>query len=199
MSNKIKKAELLLDRIGEIDDSLLSEALSYRPQRRAPRFALIAACVALSVMLVLGAVGALDFISSDRFRNDKSPTSPTPTSLDEVMTELDGEYEKLSEDELPYRDGNSYLVWQYSGESGYYVASLQKTQLEELMGKMGKGDEVGESSPELECKVWIISGGSVLSPYLKSNRGNIGSEVFEYDAEIYPTADFILCVSAILQ
>ena len=92
MSEKIKKAEILLDCIGDIDDALLAESLAYRPKRRAPRLALIAACMALSIVLVFGVIGALNIITSDRDYDaginnapDKAPSISAPSSLDELF------------------------------------------------------------------------------------------------------------------
>ena len=217
MSDKLKKAEYLLDEIGEIDDDMLSEAISYRPARRAPRFMLIAACIALSVVFVLSSAVMLQRVSSglnsifDNAQNNAPNNAPgdeppadegAPLTLDAVMSDVKGgDFTKLSaESEIPYRDGNAYIVWQYAGESEYYVSSLTSAQLTELQKKLGYGEEVGQTSPELECMVWIVTGdGHVVSPYLKNTSGNVGSYVFDYCAEIYPTTDFISYISAIIQ
>lgn len=217
MSDKIKKAEYLLDEIGEIDDALLTEALSYRPARRAPRFMLVAACIVLSIVFVISSAVMLQKVSSglngifDNAQNnapnnapgDESPIDDgAPLTLDAVMSDVKGgDFTKLSaESEIPYRDGDAYIVWQYAGESEYYVSSLTPAQLTELQKKLGYGEEVGQTSPELECMVWIVTGnGAVISPYLKTAGGNVGSSVFDYCAEIYPTQDFITYISAIIQ
>ena len=212
MSDKLKKAEYLLDEIGEIDDDILAEAISYRPARRAPRFVLIAACIALSLMLVFSSVIVLQRVLPgmnnifDNSVNNAPNMLPVdegaPHSLDAVMTNArDKGHTKLSsESEIPYRDGNAYIIWQYAGESEYYVSVLTETQLAELEKKIGYGSDVGQTSPELECMVWILTdNGYVISPYLHNTYGNIGYSVFDYCAEIYPTIDFINYVSAIIQ
>ncbi len=212
MSDKLKKAEYLLDEIGEIDDDILAEAISYRPARRAPRFALIAACITLSIVLILSSAVVLSKVSSglngifDSDRNNSQNNTPpmsdgAPVSLDTVMISAKdkGHTVLSSESEIPYRDGNAYIVWQYVGEIEYYVSSLTNAQLAELEKKLG-GDEVGQTSPELECMVWMVTdNGEVISPYLKDTYGNRGISVFDYCAEIYPTQDFINYVSAIIQ
>lgn len=204
MSDKMKKAEYLLDELGDIDDALLIEAISYRPVRRAPRFALIAACIALSLLLVFSSVIVLQTVMPDfgNTQNNAPNAAPSPLTLDEVMMSAKvGHHTKLSsESEIPYRDGKSYIVWQYVGESEYYVSSLTATQLTAIEKNLGSGEEVGQTSPELECMVWIVTGnGEVISPYLKDTYGNVGISVFDYCAEIYPTQDFINYISAIIQ
>ncbi len=215
MSDKLKKAEYLLDEIGEIDDKLLAEAVSYRPARRAPRFVLIAACIALSVIFTVSSVIMLQRVSSglmgifDNSKNEphadapteKPPADSSPLSLDAVLADAKdkGHIKLSSEGEIPYRDGGAYIVWQYAGDDEYYASSLTSAELTALEKKLG-GQEVGQSSPELECMVWILTGdGAVISPYLKDTYGNIGISVFDYCAEIYPTQDFINYVSAIIQ
>lgn len=216
MSDKLKKAEYLLDEIGEIDDRLLAEATAYRPARRAPRIVLIAACIALSVIFTVSSVIMLQKVSSgfgDKFNNAQADTptdapienppedSNGPTSLDAVFTDAKSKGHTMlsSESEIPYRDGNAYIVWQYAGEHEYYVNVLTKAELAELEKKLG-GEDVGQTSPELECMVWIVTDkGEVISPYLKDTYGNIGTSVFDYCAEIYPSTDFINYISAIIQ
>lgn len=216
MSDKLKKAEYLLDEIGEIDDKLLAEAVSYRPARRAPRFVLIAACIALSVIFTVSSVIMLQRVSSGLmgiFDNnnhephanaptEKPPANSNPLSLDAVLTDArDKGHTILStESEIPYRDGNAYIVWQYVGEKEYYASVLTDAELTAIEKNLGSGEEVGQTSPELECMVWIVTGdGAVISPYLKDTYGNMGISVFDYCAEIYPTQDFINYISAILQ
>ena len=205
MSDKMKKAEYLLDELGDIDDALLTEAISYRPARRAPRFALIAACIALSLLLVFSSIIVLQMITPefDKVQNNAPNAAPSPLTLDDVMTSAKGgHHTKLSsENEIPYRDGKPYIVWQYAGEGGYYVSeALTSEQLTAIEKNLGSGEEVGQTSPELECMVWIVTGdGAVISPYLKSTYGNVGISVFDYCAEIYPTQDFITYISAIIQ
>ncbi len=203
MSDKLKKAEYLLDEIGEIDDKLLAEAMSYRPARRAPRFVLIAACIALSLLFAFSSVIVLQMITPDfdKVQNNAPNAAPSSLTLDEVMMSAKGGHHTMlsSESEIPYRDGGAYIVWQYAGEDEYYASSLTPAELTALEKKLG-GEEVGQTSPELECMVWIVTdSGEVISPYLKDAYGNVGVSVFDYCAEIYPTQDFINYVSAIIQ
>ena len=217
MSDKLKKAECLLDEIGEIDDDLLAEAMAYRPARRAPRFVLIAACLGLSIIFTVSSVVMLQRLSSgfgDKYNNAQADTpthapienppadSKGPKSLDAVFTDARGKGHTMlsSESEIPYRDGNAYIVWQYAGDEEFYLADMTSAELTELEKKLGYGRSVGQTSPELECMVWIVTGdGAVISPYLKDTYGNIGISVFDYCAEIYPTQDFINYISAMIQ
>ena len=48
--------------------------------------------------------------------------------------------------------------------------------------------------------VWVLDGkGNVSTPYLKTSRGNIGCEIFDYEAEIIPDERLVDCISDILK
>ena len=207
MSDRIRRAEILLDSIGNIDDRFVSEALTYRPARRMPRLALIAACMVLSFAVIIGSIGILQknrFEVSTESGNMAAPegsqNGTTQDSLDGLLATVSDKYGKVEGEKLPYRDGNSYIVWQRVGHKSFYVSQpLTASQASTLKRNMGVGREVGETSPELLYRVWVISDGEVRSPYLKNNSGNVSSGVFDYDAEIYPNDDLVNYVSAILE
>ena len=123
-------------------------------------------------------------------------------ALDVLMSESSThEYSFVStSDELPYFDDGAHVVWQIVGEDGYFVSdTLSRTQLSRIESSIGRGYEVGDESPELECKVWVLYGdGSVVTPYLKTSKGNVSSKVCDYEAEILPGDSFVSCVSDIL-
>lgn len=236
MMDKKEKAERLLDSIGNIDDSLLDEAIGYKPVRRFNfhQFGLMAACIALVFVIAvampvlrnMSEVGNSDGIFEGNGGNvvgrpegseensggvvenpDKHPENNTEVergALDAYMSDvrgssLDNCTVYPSAESLTYT-GNASLVWQYADGDEVYVATLSSTQLDELMGAMGSGKEVGEVSPELSCYVWIVDGqGTVVSPYLKDGAGNEGCVVFDYEAEIIPDEEFVECVSEILK
>lgn len=203
-NEKIKKANALLDAIGEIDDIYLSEALSYRRKRGiGSRVLVIAATLTLSLILLVSAVISSRFASGSE-SDEVPPYNAEQTSgLDSFMIGIN-DREAFAyveeESELPYRDGNAYIVWQYSGENRYYISEeLSYTEISYLKTQIGSGEEVGGNSPELECKVWILLGdGRVVSPYLKASTGNISNEIFDYEAEIDPNEGLVNKISAIL-
>lgn len=198
MRNSNEKSEYLLQMMGNIDDDLIAEAVKYRPFIRSKyAFGTIAACFLL--MICLTAAGPLL-----RIWGVIAPTSSDADgrkTLDALMSDVreSGGYTRLySEDELDYV-GCSSLAWRYSDSDGIYVVPLSSSELARLNRSVGRGENVGEVSPTLECCVWILDGkGGVTTPYLKSNVGNIGCTVFDYEAEIIPNEEFIQAVSEIL-
>ncbi|MBR4031742.1 MAG: hypothetical protein IKJ07_03315 [Clostridia bacterium] len=222
MMDKKEKAERLLDSIGNIDDSLLDEAIGYKSARRynLHQIGLMAACIALICVIAvampmlrnMSAVGDSNGNSEQNSGGvvenpDKNPENNEEveqSSLDAYMlgvrgSSLDNCTVYPSADSLTYT-GNASLVWQYADGDEVYVTTLSSMQLGELKEAMGSGKEVGEVSPELDCYVWIVDGqGTVVSPYLKDGAGNEGCVVFDYEAEIIPDDEFVECVSEILK
>lgn len=221
MMDKKDKAERLLDSIGNIDDSLIDEAIGYKAARRVNlyRFGLMAACIALVFVIAvaspllrkLAEVGNGGAQGGENNNGVVENTDKNEVNEDEVGNDRLGTYMLSIRDSLEGYDvypsaenlsyvGQTSLVWRYADSDEVYVATLSSKQLGELMDAMGSGKEVGESSPELDCYVWIVDGqGAVVSPYLKDNAGNAGCEVFDYEAEIIPDDDFVDCVSEILK
>lgn len=222
MMDKKEKAERLLDSIGNIDDNLLEEAIGYKSARRynLHQLGLMAACIALVFVIAI----AMPILRNMSMVGDSDgnieQSGGDVVERPEESKENDGEVERVSLDaymsdvrgasldnctvypsaeSLTYT-GNASLVWQYADGDEVYVATLSSTQLGELQKAMGSGKEVGESSPELDCYVWIVDGqGTVVSPYLKEGAGNEGCVIFGYEAEIIPDEEFVDCVSEILK
>lgn len=201
--NEMKKikAEYLLREIGEIDDSLVHDAQFYRPERSSrPRLLLIAATFVLVFALVIG-TPLISKLMSPKAEGD-STGNVQVYSLDALISESDtARYTFVStSSELPYFDDGAHVVWQTEGGGGYYVSdALSKRELTALSASIGEGESVGSTSPELECKVWVLYGdGRVVTPYLKTSSGNVSGEVFDYEAEIIPTDSFVSCISDIL-
>lgn len=203
-----EKIKYLFREIGGIDDRLIHEAATYRPRQSAmPRVMLIAACLALSLVLSVGA-----FLLANR-KDDASddeavgqpPVSESPATpdLDTILLSQreTASYTVLdSADALDLFSGNARVVWQYADSDALCVSrELTGNEIKDLSAELGKGVSVGDASPALSCKVWIVMGdGRVVSPYLKSSAGNCGSDLFDYNAEILPNATFTSCISEIL-
>ena len=200
MRNRRNKAEYLLREIGEIDDRLVAEALSHRGARRkTTRAILLAACLSLVFVLtvILPFYRVMSGILQNATPDDESPQEIL--TLDGVLEQADGYLTELeSLESLSYTDGPR-LVWQNVESGEIFVCELTAYQLSRLQREMGRGQQVGEQSPDNTCLIWVLDGeGGVRTPYLKQTPGNEGCTVFEYDPEILPTQNLITCISDIL-
>ena len=198
MNNKEKKVNDLFSSIGEIDDALINEAMTYRRVRkRSFKLAPIAACLVLAVVLAV----AMPLIS--RFGNNsgmEDPSQNAACALDVLFLECKGgEYTRYeSFEDLSYV-GVATIVWQYTDSGEIYALSLTEQQLRYIEEKLGEGTQTGSESPALSCKVWILDGrGNVKSPYLKNEDGNVGCVIFDFEAEIIPNDAFVKCISDII-
>ena len=207
-SRNAEKTKYLFRAIGEIDDRLVQEAAFYRPHRSAfSCVMLVAACLSLSLVLSAGA-----FLLTNRRGNEQEddvgkvpPTSESPSTvaLDTLLLNQrdTASYTTVSSaEELDLFSGEVRVVWQYADSEEVCVSrALTVRESANLAAHFGSGANVGDASPALSCKVWIALGdGTVVSPYLKASAGNLGTELFDYNAEILPTQGFISCISEIL-
>ncbi len=208
MNEKRRKAEILLDAVGEVDDALLSEALNYRKKSTySTRVVAMAASFALVFCLIAGAliIGRLDLLKNDLTGESMGDNVANDDKLDNSAGDgsnasvgLDGVFISLADrerynyvtdpDTLPYYGGRAYIVWQYAGIEKYYISEpLRDAELETIKTALGQGSYAGESSPQINVKVWILLGnGRVISPYLIASNGNISNEIFDYEVEIIP-------------
>ncbi len=202
--NKRKKAELLLDTIGDIDDRFLTEAMAWcstaaaaQPRRRPIRVLLIAATVAVALMLSL--VGAVVLFLR---RGETPPPQPdTPPVLDEVQT-LNGllqdctestSFVKRTAEEINFFDGTVRLTLQELSTGTLYVSRpLTSSEQSVLVREMTAQKERATTGADASYLVWITLGnGDVLSPYLAHTAGNVGAaNLFAYKAEYIPTQAF---------
>ena len=204
MNNKRRKAAFLLDEIGNVSDVYLQEALSYKKERFYARPWVAAVACILAVVLVGG--GLINSPLMDNifgvFDKAEAPNEEAPATLDSFLSENRGALTctAVSEDELNYF-GSTYLVLQYEGDETLYRSrDLTSREVDKMLDLMGQGASVGEASPTLLCRVWLVcEDGTVLSPYLKNTDGNKGhATLFDYEAEIFPSSDLISCISDIL-
>ncbi len=203
MNDENKKAQQLLNAIGEIDDQLIFEAQTYRVPlardrvRRLPhiKYGALAACLVILIVIAI----ALPLIGRFNGLNSTQP-DPDTVALDSYMMELKGgNYRKYSSfEELSYV-GNAEIVWQYEEGGEIYSKPLTSYQLSRIENGMGRGEAVEGESPELNCRVWILDGlGNVKTPYLKDSAGNTSCRVFDYEAEIIPDESVVKCISDIM-
>ena len=207
---RTEKVNCLFDAIGFLDDRAVQQAMEYRPFKRRTassaflRVGALAACLAL----VIG-IGVL--IEQLLPKPSLSPEEHYPTA-DSATASLDAVFRSKIESgrcvmlsstqakEL-MRDGSYYLVWEdVQTKQLYASAPLTEYQMRQLQAQMGKGEAIKPDQPAPFYRVWMVFGdGSVCSPYLKTSDGNVSyMTLFDYDAEIYPSQDFISCVSQIL-
>jgi hypothetical protein len=200
--NKMNKAAFLFDEIGNVGDLYLQEALTYRKKRVNLRPWIAAAACLLVVMLVGGLLRSpvLDNILGGGEKTE--PEAQAPVTLDAFLDANRATLNctEVQENEIDYF-GSTYLILQYEGDTAFYRSrNLTEREVDRILGLLGKGDEVGTSSPALLCRVWLVcEDGTVLSPYLKNTDGNKGHAVlFDYEAEILPSSSLISCISDIL-
>lgn len=227
MSDKKRKSEYLLSEIGGIDESFLIEAEGYRKKRNPvwlkPLVAVACACVFVAIAFT--ALPRVDvFDKNASMESADGPTVSVQVNKDdlhyEVVTEAaaDAEpevylfgfdallssqegysgYDKLSE--IPREQGKTYILWQHvDGGKLFMSRPLEKSEVESISKRLGIGSPVGANSPTREFNIWILRGdGSVISPYLVGNSGNIGNALFDYEAEIIPQDQLISLIAKIL-
>ncbi len=220
MNEKRRKAEMLLEAVGDIDDALLSEAMNYRKKPTySTKAVAMAASFALIFCLVAGAliIGRLDLLKNDFNYENMGGNNPSDSEMDDPTGDgsnnslvLDSIFTSLADrerydyvtdpDTLPYYGGKAYIVWRYEGIEKYYLSEpLRDVELETIKSVLGQGSYAGESSPQIKVKVWILLGnGRVISPYLIASNGNISNEIFDYDVEIIPNDSFAQKLESVL-
>lgn len=217
MKNRKEKTEYLLQSIGEIDDALLNEAMSYKPARRnrSYKIAIIAACLAVVLAIgtilplsigvgsIVGIAGILlnigDSSNEAHPPADNEQNASIPTAFDSVIESARDERYLISLDELESIEG-PVIVWQYDGEDAFYAKKISQGELDEVEKTLGCGYLVGEKSPQTSCKVWVADEKGIFrTPHLRANRGNEDVGIFDYEAEIVPSDEFTNCISGILE
>ena len=206
-SKKELRAQRLFDTVGYIGDQWVQEAMTYRAARvskRARAAWMTVAAVAASLILAIG----IRFIRLPDFHAPSNPT--TTVEMDTMMVEQREEFVSSnasgvlclsSVEELDFFSGDAHLVWQYIDGEGIYVSrALTASEIKILTDEIDRAPEVGEVSPTLACRIWIVFGnGEVISPYLSNTPGNTAyAKLFDYEAELVPTDRFISCVSRLI-
>ena len=205
---KQEQAEALFRAIGEIDDFLLQEAVSYRPSKRFSLSALIPIAATLLLTTVLLVSTGVMSLWSPSGKNPMSEQNgnagSTPQTLDSVLlfSRDDALYTTVeTADSVPFFSGEAYLVWQYADSEALCISrELSESEVETLTKKMGTGTPVEADSQSPSCRMWLVLGdGRVISPYLYPSSGNVGAAtLFDYEAELIPSSEFSSCISDIL-
>ncbi len=192
-----EKAFYLLDEIGGVDDSFISEAESYR-RRGIRKNLFLVSKIAAAFLLCLSAV-LLNLRFLSEFTDKKGENSPGEAlSLEETLLAYREKTEGLYTESVSF--GSDMLVWQYEGETGYYVMELGNSG-NSLITLLGSGTSLTpEESLDSSLHIWLCTqNGAVFSPYLLSSEGNIGYKcLFDYRSEIEPNEKFVLRLEKLL-
>lgn len=206
-SDKQQKAHNLFESIGEIDDTILQDALTYMPQKRRQlqwRLLPLAACLILCTALLLATFPILYRPQPTPPSNDGLQSNGAP-SLDTLLLELrdrDVGQSVTNEQAVPFFDGYAYLVWQYRDSGELCISqALSGQELASLSAEFGKGERIDSDAASQACRLWLVLGnGEVYSPYLPLSSGNVGqADLFDYEAELQPSDGLIAAVTGILE
>ena len=212
----MKKAELLYEAIGEIDDSYIDEAgRPFRKKRSASVFTRIAIAAALVLVIVLsniaffasvrsflpaswndGAAEITTHYTHEYHRNDSAAEAPTPDTDSYSDVKLIG---YLPEEEIDLFGSEALVIIRFEGVQEFTVIKVSQKRLNILAESVGENglDKAGADS---EIYVWLCDGnGKVFSPYLRRSPGNVGyGSLFEYSPEISPSEEFANYLSGII-
>ena len=222
--SKLRKAEILLDAMSEIDDLYLTEALSRFPASTAsprkrflssPLMRTLPAVAALAAVLALVLTGPFNglFAKKDAENADTSSknetinvTDSTPfTALNSVLQSCteSPSFTPISADDVAFFDGNVRLTVKDSQTGALYVSRpLTSAEQAKLLDEFKRtGERVTDSEQVDEIySVWITLGdGQVLTPCLPATAGNIGvGALFDYASERIPTQTFLDLVKTLI-
>lgn len=211
-NDRMQKAEYLFREIGNIHDRWVTEAITYqKPRARLLRPLTVAASIAVAASLLVGVFAANwnqieTLLGNLPFRESGSEEELKFTSTESLLLhcreDANASYTVVSSvSELDFFSERVHVVWQYENDSAVYVSrALTDDERDRLTYQMKYADRFDESAAQPACRVWILYGdGSVASPYLQSSIGNVGvGELFDYNVEVIPNADFNTCLSDIL-
>lgn len=215
MKKRSKKllASYLLDEIGSIDDRFVSEAQTWRAEKRTSRRSPIRVLlVAASLVLVL-AIGIGATLTALRRQDERPPTGDQITDqpsdispverLDSVLsTALQSpSFSPCSADELLFFDGNVRLAVKDRQTGEVYVSRTlnvyEQSGLSDALNT--RGSAVASEAESGSYLVWVTLGdGRVISPCLSLSGGNVATAtLFDYEAEYIPSQSFNALVESL--
>ena len=209
MNDRMKKAEYLFEEIGNVDDSIIAQAMSVEFQRTksnaVTRKLIVSAAAAVLVTAVMLTTLLVGFMSGIVKKDDSAADGRDEATNEMVSKSLPYTLKRaeakaqthLSAEDVDLFDGNIKLIWQSESDGEIYSLNVTGNTYENMLVKAlgrtySRGEEIS-ADDELEAvRVWISFGdGSVISPYLKKSSGNVGyGELFEYSPEIVPDDEF---------
>ncbi len=209
---KTDEVNLLLDAIGQIDDSILHECIiPYAHKKRTvtwQKMLVIAATLTLITATLL--TFALGGLNTQKGENDLNAPSSSQNGTPSSGSSLSIRLRNLSEnpgvttctsDSIDLLDGSCRIVWKYRDEKEYRVLALNREQYANLTSALSQPSrqippDSDDTLPELEG-IWLCSSnGTVQSPCLKASAGNEAfADLFVYLPEVEPPKQFtdILC------
>ena len=188
--NKKEKAQLLFERMGQIDDRFIDEAENYVPKRatvriKFPVIRALAAC--LSILIVFG-VGIMLFRNNAPAGNESYPEILTVSSVLKKGSLLSRSVDPAK---LNLLDGESRIIWQDAESGEYYQVKVSDSQQNSLNRLNSSAENVTDADGDF--RIWFVSAtGEVTSPELKESNGNISmGSLFTYDSELELTDAFL--------
>ena len=188
--NKKEKAQLLFEKMGQIDDRFIDEAASYVPKRAAVRikFPVIRALAAcLSILIVFG-VGVMLFRDNAPAGNESYPEILTVSSVLKKGSLLSRSVDPAK---LNLLDGESRIIWQDTESGEYYRVKVSDSQQNSLNSLNSSAENVADTDEDY--RIWFVNAsGEVTSPELKESSGNVSfGSLFTYDPELELTDAFL--------
>ena len=204
----MKKAELLYEAIGEIDDRYIAEAgRPFRKKRSASVFTRIAIAAALVLVIVLSGIAFFASVRSlapscdkegegSYGMNDSAAETSAPDKDSYSDIKLIG---CVSEEEIDFFGSTALVIIRRKGEQDFTVIEVSKSRLNGLAESIGE-NELDGAGADSEIYVWLCEGdGTVFSPYLRRSPGNVGyGSLFEYSPEISPSEQFLNYLNGII-
>ena len=227
--NKRKAAEYLFDEIGEIDDSIIAAAESFRPSKKVfdvKRAVVFAAAAAVSVSLLVAVflIGKLNDGSSpppidhgklpvqDNEATEDNELPPPQDSSPESFTFAtqlsairgDDKAKATEKQDIKFFDGYARLIWKFSDEDYYRVCKINSYQLGQITKAIEQNSGTPVSPQYREDGLegfWISLGdGKVITPYLLSSEGNVGyGTLFDYNIEVEPSQSLAQYICGIIE
>lgn len=181
-------AEQLFDALGELDDSLLTSALSYKKPKAKilaarPFISSLSAVAAVLVLAVLIFPRIITSKDSNMIRDEQNEViqySNLTTAL--AQADYSGVTTLSSTDEVDLFDGQAKVIWKYTDSEVCYAVNITESDLNWLNNYGTNPLTVTDDS----CQIWLTAGdGLVTSPCLKKSAGNVGyGEIFNYSPEV---------------
>lgn len=188
--NKKEKAQLLFERMGQIDDRFIDEAENYVPKRatvriKFPVIRALAAC--LSILIVFG-VGVMLFRDNAPAGNESYPEILTVSSVLKKGSLLSRSVDPAK---LNLLDGESRIIWQDTESGEYYQVKVSDSQQNSLNSLNSSAENVVDTDEDY--RIWFVNAsGEVTSPELKESSGNVSfGSLFTYDPELELTDAFL--------
>lgn len=188
--NKKEKAQLLFEKMGQIDDRFIDEAENYVPKRatvriKFPVIRALAAC--LSILIVFG-VGVMLFRDNAPAGNESYPEILTVSSVLKKGSLLSRSVDPAK---LNLLDGESRIIWQDTESGEYYQVKVSDSQQNSLNSLNSSAENVADTDEDY--RIWFVNAsGEVTSPELKESSGNVSfGSLFTYDPELELTDAFL--------